>query len=104
MLSFYAAFVFYKLRIVPEHFWLARRFLPVILPGALLLVAIRRDQSCESRGVNPPGSPVGRAPIRGRARSYWRYAWPASPLAGCARDHVLDTVGTGAPRMSNTRA
>ena len=29
---------FYKIRIVPEHFWAARRFLAVILPGALLLV------------------------------------------------------------------
>ncbi|HXW07250.1 MAG TPA: hypothetical protein VD833_18585 [Vicinamibacterales bacterium] len=27
---------FYKIRIVPDHFWMARRFLPVILPGALL--------------------------------------------------------------------
>lgn len=32
-------FVFYKPRIVPEHFWMARRFLPVVLPGALLFVA-----------------------------------------------------------------
>jgi hypothetical protein len=28
---------FYKIRIVPEHFWAARRFLAVILPGAMLL-------------------------------------------------------------------
>ena len=26
-------FFFYKIRIVPEHFWAARRFLPIILPG-----------------------------------------------------------------------
>ena len=31
-----AAFFFYKMRIWPEHFWLARRFIPAILPGALL--------------------------------------------------------------------
>ena len=30
---------FYKIRIVPDHFWMARRFLPVILPGTLLLAA-----------------------------------------------------------------
>jgi hypothetical protein len=30
------AFFFYKIRIVPEHFWMARRFLPVILPAMLL--------------------------------------------------------------------
>ena len=29
---------FYKIRIIPEHFWAARRFLAVILPGALLLL------------------------------------------------------------------
>ena len=37
-LTIYACFFFYKIRIVPEHYWMARRFLPVILPGALLLV------------------------------------------------------------------
>jgi hypothetical protein len=42
-----ACFVFYKPRIVPEHFWMARRYLPVVLPGALLFVAaavFTRDQ------------------------------------------------------------
>ena len=34
----FSFFFFYKIRIVPEHFWAARRFLAVILPGALLLV------------------------------------------------------------------
>ena len=40
MLTFgtYAIFFFYKTRVIPEHFWAARRFLPVILPAALLLV------------------------------------------------------------------
>ena len=36
-ITFFAVFLFYKIRIVPEHFWAARRFLPVILPGTLLL-------------------------------------------------------------------
>lgn len=35
----YAAFFFYKIRIVPQHFWMARRFLPVILPMACLAIA-----------------------------------------------------------------
>jgi hypothetical protein len=35
----FAVFVFYKMRIVPTHFWMGRRFLPVILPGALILAA-----------------------------------------------------------------
>ena len=38
-LTAFSLFFFYKIRIVPEHFWMARRFVPVILPGALLLVA-----------------------------------------------------------------
>lgn len=36
-ITIFAAFFFFKIRIVPEHFWAARRFLPVILPGTLLL-------------------------------------------------------------------
>lgn len=35
----YAVFFFYKIRIVPQHFWMARRFLPVILPTACLAIA-----------------------------------------------------------------
>ncbi len=35
----FSFFLFYKIRIHAEHFWMARRFLPVILPGALLFVA-----------------------------------------------------------------
>ena len=37
--TFYATFVFYKIRIVPVHYWMTRRFLPIILPGAMLLAA-----------------------------------------------------------------
>lgn len=35
----FTTFFFYKTRIVPEHFWTARRFLGVALPAALLLMA-----------------------------------------------------------------
>lgn len=35
----YSFFFFYKVRIFSDHFWMARRFLPVILPGALLFAA-----------------------------------------------------------------
>ncbi len=35
----FGLFFFYKTRIVPEHFWITRRFLAVALPGSLLLVA-----------------------------------------------------------------
>jgi hypothetical protein len=35
----FGLFFFYKLRIVPEHFWAARRFVPVILPSTLILAS-----------------------------------------------------------------
>jgi hypothetical protein len=38
VLAAFALVFFYKIRIVPEHFWMERRVLPIILPGALLLV------------------------------------------------------------------
>lgn len=37
MLGAFSVYLFRKLYIVPEHFWMARRFLPVILPGLLIL-------------------------------------------------------------------
>lgn len=36
VVTVFSFFFFYKIHIVPDHFWMARRFLPVILPGALL--------------------------------------------------------------------
>ena len=39
MFAAFALVFFYKIRVVPEHFWMERRFLPVILPGAFVLVA-----------------------------------------------------------------
>jgi hypothetical protein len=35
----FSLFVFYKIRIVPEHFWMTRRFIPVVLPAALLFAS-----------------------------------------------------------------
>ena len=35
-IAVFACVLFYKIRIVPEHFWMTRRFLAVILPGTLL--------------------------------------------------------------------
>jgi hypothetical protein len=37
--ALFSFFFFYKIRIVSDHFWMARRFLPVILPAALVLAA-----------------------------------------------------------------
>lgn len=38
-LVIFSFFLFYKIRVVPEHFWMTRRFVPVILPGLLLCIA-----------------------------------------------------------------
>jgi hypothetical protein len=38
-IAMYSFFFFYKIRIVSDHFWMARRFLPVVLPGALIFAA-----------------------------------------------------------------
>jgi hypothetical protein len=35
----YVVFFSYKTRVVPEHFWSARRFIAVAIPGAVLLIA-----------------------------------------------------------------
>ncbi len=35
----FSCFFFFKIRIVTDHFWMTRRFLPVILPGALLFAS-----------------------------------------------------------------
>lgn len=35
----FSCFFFFKIRIVTDHFWMTRRFVPVILPGALLFAA-----------------------------------------------------------------
>jgi hypothetical protein len=37
--TLFAMFYFYKMRIVPEHFWLMRRLLPIVLPATLLFAA-----------------------------------------------------------------
>jgi hypothetical protein len=39
ILTAFCLIFFYKIRIVPEHFWAARRFVPIILPGTLLLAS-----------------------------------------------------------------
>jgi hypothetical protein len=43
-------FTFYKVRIVPEHFWAARRFVAVILPGVLLLATAAAVGAPRGRG------------------------------------------------------
>ena len=55
MITTLAMFFFYKMRIWPEQFWLARRFLTEILPGALIFVsaAIFAPVWMARRGTSP---------------------------------------------------
>jgi hypothetical protein len=76
-------FTFYKARIVPEHFWAARRFVAVILPGALLLigaaaVGMPRGRSRLTQGIS---AAIGLAFIAVLAVAYARMARPV-------REHV----------------
>lgn len=111
----YAAFFFYKIRIVPDHFWLARRFVPAILPGALLLVgaaafagartdwvATRTGLRVRLPGIGSVRRLVGLAFVVLLALQYARAAAPVLPhveyagviprlerLAGTIGDHDL---------------
>jgi hypothetical protein len=47
----FAFFIFYKIQIVPEHFWMARRFLPVILPGMLIFACAAATSGLRQTGL-----------------------------------------------------
>ncbi|MEN3339573.1 MAG: hypothetical protein V7647_3249, partial [Acidobacteriota bacterium] len=47
----FSCFFFYKVRIVTDHFWMTRRFLPVILPGALLFASAAALSGRSPRGL-----------------------------------------------------
>lgn len=68
----YAVFFFYKIRIVPQHFWMARRFLPVILPMACLAVAGLAFWLTDRQGVQ---AAVRRWFARGEAARTHRRPW-----------------------------
>jgi hypothetical protein len=77
----FAFFFFYKIRVVPEHFWMGRRFIAVILPGALLFVSAialaSRDSSSRARRL--VGSLLGVGFLVLLAQHYARVAAPIRP-------------------------
>jgi hypothetical protein len=73
-----SAFFFYKIRIVPENFWQTRRYLPVILPFACLMMAAGAFVAYRRR-VGPAPSAVA-VPTRLRAAAL-RLAPPVAVLA-----------------------
>ena len=70
-----SAFFFYKIRIVPENFWQARRYLPLILPFACLMMAAGAFVAYRRRlGLKPH-------PVPRRARAGAALLWLAPPAA-----------------------
>jgi hypothetical protein len=58
-IAVFACVLFYKIRIVPEHFWMTRRFLAVILPGTLLFACAAALSGARER----IGPSIGRVAI-----------------------------------------
>jgi hypothetical protein len=80
-LTIYACFFFYKIRIVPEHFWMARRFLPVILPGALLLAGYAafgkwREEGGSRRALSYVRFLAGATLVVFLASAFWQQSRP----------------------------
>jgi 4-amino-4-deoxy-L-arabinose transferase-like glycosyltransferase len=88
MLAAHGVFFFYKLRIVHEHFWVARRFMPFLLPAAMILVAGavawllspdrlgRWRRSAASTGWQLVSAILIVGALTPLALSYWRAAEP----------------------------
>ena len=73
-------FFFYKLRVVPEHFWMARRFVPVILPASLLLIGAAAFTSLRwPEAIRLP----------------WTASWPAARLRAAAGVALVAWLGWG---------
>jgi hypothetical protein len=76
----FALVFFYKIRVVPEHFWMERRVLPLVLPGAFVLVAFAALGTIRS-GLR--GWRLAR-PIAGLVFLLWlgqQYVAAAAPIA-----------------------
>jgi hypothetical protein len=77
--AMFAVFVFRKLNIVPEHFWLARRFLPMVLPGLCLLAAGALAGASASGETHRVGRRL--AGTLGVAFIAWQFWTTAAPVA-----------------------
>jgi hypothetical protein len=78
----YAAFFFYKIRIVPVHYWMTRRFLPIILPARCCWWPSRHSDvgaRTSAAGPTAPGPPPAWAVVAILAVLFWTRS---SPLLG----------------------
>jgi len=65
-------FFFYKIRIVPEHFWMSRRYLPLILPAAFLLASAAALGTRRGASLRPLRWAIGLAFLALLGREYVR--------------------------------
>ena len=82
-----STFVFYRLRIVPEHFWAARRFVPIILPGVCLAIACALAPAA-TRGASVTRRLAGSARHLVRLILFALAAWSFWSATSAIRTHV----------------
>ncbi len=84
--------VFYKIRVVPEHFWMTRRFLTLILPAAILLMCgLAFVPVNRRRSITPTQPGEGRRWLLGMALPFVFLALVGASLARASRP-ILDHV------------
>ncbi len=76
-----AVFFFYKIRIVPEHFWTTRRFVPILLPAVMLCLAAAAFMPLDFSGARARLAgwiryAAGVAVLTAIALSFWQAAAP----------------------------
>jgi len=82
-----STFVFNRLRIVPEHFWAARRFVPIILPGVCLAIAFALAPAA-SRGASASRRMTASARHLVRLILFALVAWSFWSATSAIRRHV----------------
>ena len=83
--AFYSVFFFYKIQIVPEHFWMARRFLPVILPATMMCIGAVLMQWAEPaavKGWRPGNVPRVALRLALAALIAWNFIESSRPILG----------------------
>ena len=106
----YSVLIFYKPRIVPEHFWTGRRFLTIILPAVMLSIAAlatgavleRRNGAADLQTGRPRsrwiGGLIGAVLLLPLGIVFWLQAAPVRPhieYAGLQREVERLTASVG---------
>lgn len=99
-LTGFSLFFFYKIHIWPVHFWMTRHFVPVILPGTLLLASAAALMGTRGRGLLTRAirMPIGIVFLALLALSYARASRPIIHYVEYAGmipklEHLASTIG-----------